>query len=61
MKNIVTCSFCYRTSAEINFMVTGPDMINICEDCVGVCTRIIQERKDASERMSNVQISQSIR
>ena len=44
-KNIHTCSFCWRTSEKVDFMVAGPDMVNICEDCVEVCVRIIAERK----------------
>jgi len=49
-KNVHTCSFCWKDSRDIKFMIAGPDMVNICEDCVEVCARIIEERKESRKR-----------
>ena len=41
------CSFCGRTSEEVDAMVTGPG-VNICNECVHYAQEII--RTDLSER-----------
>jgi hypothetical protein len=51
-KNLRVCSFCWRTSKEVDLMVAGPDMVNICEDCIEVCVRIIAERKNKLKEKS---------
>jgi ATP-dependent Clp protease ATP-binding subunit ClpX len=43
------CSFCGRKRAEVNKLVTGPN-VNICEECVHLCQNLLQgEQKEVRE------------
>ena len=44
------CSFCGRTENQVNKLISGPDGIYICDDCVNVCNQIISEDEDEVER-----------
>ncbi len=46
--NIPKCSFCGKTGKE-GTIIQGPDDINICGDCVDLCSRIIGEQKKAAK------------
>ncbi|MBN1935159.1 MAG: ATP-dependent Clp protease ATP-binding subunit ClpX [Anaerolineae bacterium] len=39
------CSFCRRTNQEVNRLIAGPPGIYICNECVDICTEIIQEEQ----------------
>ncbi len=39
----IHCSFCGRTSQEVNSMVAGPDEVYICDRCVSDASGIVQE------------------
>ena len=41
------CSFCKRWEDEVGRMITGPDDVCICDECVNVCREIIAEGSDA--------------
>jgi ATP-dependent Clp protease ATP-binding subunit ClpX len=44
------CSFCGRDSSE-GELIQGPDEVNICSECVDLCSRIVTEqRKEASTK-----------
>jgi ATP-dependent Clp protease ATP-binding subunit ClpX len=38
----LTCSFCGRSARSGTLIIPGPD-VNICEECVDICSRIISE------------------
>jgi hypothetical protein len=43
------CSFCGKTEAEVERLITGPG-VYICNECVEVCAELLaqeQERKEA--------------
>lgn len=46
------CSFCYRSYEEVNRLISGPDQVYICDDCVQLCLEILEEEKlqDRKER-----------
>ena len=44
------CSFCGRSENQVNKLISGPDGIYICDDCVNVCNQIISEDEDEVER-----------
>ncbi|MCH4000137.1 MAG: ATP-dependent Clp protease ATP-binding subunit ClpX [Lachnospiraceae bacterium] len=44
------CSFCGRTENEVGRLISGPDGIYICEDCVAVCNQIIEDADGDSRR-----------
>lgn len=39
----VKCSFCGRTKEEARKLIAGPDGIFICDECIHVCSEIIEE------------------
>lgn len=39
----IHCSFCGRSSQEVNSMVAGPDEVYICDRCVNDASGIVQE------------------
>lgn len=42
-QEIVRCSFCDRTQAQVRKMIAGPDGVYICDNCVDLCNEIIEE------------------
>lgn len=41
-QDIPSCSFCGKRQDEVNKLIAGPD-VNICDDCVKLCSEIIAE------------------
>ena len=41
--DIVRCSFCNKTQAQVRKMIAGPNGTYICDECVEVCSEIIEE------------------
>ena len=41
------CSFCHRSSDEVDRIIAGPSSIYICDACVELCQQILQEDKAA--------------
>ncbi len=41
----IRCSFCSKSRYETKHMIAGP-MVNICDECVGVCVEIINENSE---------------
>ena len=39
----VRCSFCGKTDEQVRKMIAGPDGAYICDECVGICSEIIEE------------------
>ncbi|HEY80446.1 MAG TPA: ATP-dependent Clp protease ATP-binding subunit ClpX [Anaerolineae bacterium] len=37
------CSFCHRPEHEVQRLIAGPDGVNICDECVGLCVEILEE------------------
>jgi ATP-dependent Clp protease ATP-binding subunit ClpX len=37
------CSFCLRSSDEVKKLIAGPRGVNICNECVDLCTEILEE------------------
>ncbi len=37
------CSFCHRSEEEVKRLIAGPDGVNICDECVGLCVEILEE------------------
>jgi len=36
------CSFCSRSEAEVQRLITGPEAVNICNECVELCRDILE-------------------
>jgi len=39
------CSFCHRDYDDVNRLISGPDDIYICDECVWLCVEILEEEK----------------
>ena len=49
-EDIVRCSFCNKTQSQLRKMIAGPNGTYICDDCVAICTEIIEEELDFNDR-----------
>ncbi len=48
------CSFCGKSSASVSQMLTGPG-VNICDECVALCSSLINEKKLKTPRKKKAQ------
>ena len=39
--DIVRCSFCNKTQAQVRKLIAGPNGTYICDECIGICSEII--------------------
>ncbi len=46
------CSFCHRDYEEVERLISGPDNVYICDECVWLCVEILEEERqqEAKER-----------
>lgn len=51
------CSFCGRSTREVNQIVAGPD-VSICDECVHYCEEILQEEMKEKESSYDVQLDE---
>ncbi len=49
-EDIVRCSFCNKTQAQVRKLIAGPNGTYICDECVAICSEIIEEELDYDER-----------
>lgn len=49
-EDIVRCSFCGKTQAQVKKIIAGPNGVYICDECVDVCSEIIEEEFDYEMR-----------
>ncbi|MDD3368898.1 MAG: ATP-dependent Clp protease ATP-binding subunit ClpX [Lachnospiraceae bacterium] len=45
----VRCSFCNKTQDQVKKLIAGPAGVYICDECVGICSDIIEEEYDEDE------------
>lgn len=48
-EEIVRCSFCNKTQAQVRKLIAGPNGTYICDQCVGICSEIIEEELDYND------------
>ncbi len=46
---IVRCSFCGKTQAQVRKLIAGPNGAYICDECIEVCSEIIEEELEFEE------------
>lgn len=39
----IRCSFCGKTDDQVRKLIAGPDDTFICDECIGLCSEIINE------------------
>ena len=52
----IRCSFCGKTEDQVRKLIAGPDGSYICDECVEICSEIIEEEV-ARDRMSRSDIN----
>lgn len=50
MEDIVRCSFCNKPQTQVRKLISGPNGAFICDECVEVCSEIIEEELEYEER-----------
>jgi len=43
---VIRCSFCNKTQAQVRKLIAGPNGAYICDECIDVCAEIIEEELD---------------
>ena len=46
------CSFCHRNQEEVDRLISGPDGVFICDECVSLCVEILDEEKQQEKEES---------
>ena len=46
----VRCSFCHKTEDQVRKLIAGPDGAYICDECIGICTEIMEEELGRYEK-----------
>jgi ATP-dependent Clp protease ATP-binding subunit ClpX len=44
------CSFCHRGYEEVGRLISGPDQVYICDECVWLCVEILEEEKQKEQK-----------
>jgi ATP-dependent Clp protease ATP-binding subunit ClpX len=44
------CSFCHRSHEDVDRLISGPDDVYICDECVDLCVEILEEEKQQEEK-----------
>jgi hypothetical protein len=52
----VFCSFCGKSSEDSRRMIAGPNNVNICDECVEVCNKILLEESGSLWRRCLIEI-----
>ena len=42
----IRCSFCNKTEDQVHKLIAGPNGVYICDECVEICSEIIEEEMD---------------
>ena len=54
----IRCSFCNKTQDQVRKLIAGPSGVYICDECVEICTDIIEEEyEDEEEILDNDDIN----
>ena len=53
----IRCSFCGKTEGQVRKLIAGPDGAFICDECVGICSEIIEEEFADNYRMDSDDIN----
>jgi len=53
----VRCSFCNKTQDQVKKMIAGPGGVYICDECVDICSDIIEEEYDEDSEAEELEIN----
>ena len=49
-EEVVRCSFCGKVQAQVRKLIAGPNGAYICDECIEVCSEIIEEEFEFEDR-----------
>ncbi len=49
-EEVVRCSFCGKAQAQVRKLIAGPNGAYICDECVEICTEIIEEEFEFEDK-----------
>ena len=52
----IRCSFCGRSQEQVRKLIAGPNGAFICDECVDICTEIIEEEMEEDEDREEVEV-----
>ena len=47
------CSFCGKQQDQVERLIAGPNGVYICDQCVDLCQKIIQEEREGRQQATN--------
>ena len=47
-KDKICCSFCGKTSDQVRRLLSGPNGVYICDECIELCSEILEEELDGT-------------
>ena len=53
----VRCSFCNKTQDEVRKLIAGPSGVYICDECIEICSEIIEEEYEESPVSDELEIN----
>nr|WP_027871806.1 ATP-dependent Clp protease ATP-binding subunit ClpX [[Eubacterium] cellulosolvens] len=56
-KEIARCSFCGKTEDQVRKMIAGPGGAYICDDCIAICSEIIDEELQTAQSATGTEIN----
>lgn len=56
----VCCSFCGKSQSEVLKLIAGPNNIFICDECIGICSDILEEEFGDMDEPKGADISTDI-
>ena len=56
-ENKVRCSFCGKPQDQVRKLIAGPNGIYICDECVDICTDIIEEEYEDEPAQETMEIN----
>ena len=56
----IRCSFCGKSQEQVRKMIAGPNGAYICDECVDVCTEIIEEELEEEESGKHEKLEEEI-
>ncbi len=56
----VCCSFCGKSQSEVLKLIAGPNNIFICDECIGICSDILEEEFGDRDEPEAADISKDI-
>ena len=53
----VRCSFCNKTQDQVRKLIAGPAGIFICDECIDLCSEILEEEYEEEETLEEIDIN----